>query len=475
MLKTHSIKGDDKISNIHNIPEPNKISFSRQLCLNENEALQEMLFILQNSDAKTLDYDKIKGSFMQGINMLKLKKEKEEVIRNWPYKVSYLESKKLWRTNVTDDSKKDGRRQLTAKSESELHIKMYEEWKKQCKSVKVYFYQYLDERLETGQIKRNTWERMDVSFRKSLISIANIPLERMTDNDITKLLEDICKSNPTVSEYKNARNCIKKFFIWAKRHDYTKICVNDALEMAQISPKKQCKKSKKKEINEVWLDEELNIVIPNLITDKSDMRALAFLLDFATGLRIGEFSALKGIDIKEQSVIIARSEHKYKKVCGKGYDYVVENIDDDNNGISAVKTEASNREVIVPTEAQWILKYLKSITPDDEYVFRNRKGVRYTSCALRSFWHDYLVKLGLNYKKPHAIRKTYASILLDNKADEKFITTQAGHTDISTTEEYYHRDRKIAQKKVAILDAMDEFKIFSEVTQGHTVVGVENA
>lgn len=474
-MKYHSIKGGDTISNNHKISDQNKFVFSRQICANENTDLQEILYILQNSDAKTLDYDKIKGSFMQGIDMLKFEKEKEEVINNWPFKVSYLENKKLWRTIVVDTTKKDGRRQITGKTKSELHTKMYQEWVKQYKSVKEYFYQFLQERLDSGQIKKNTWERMDVSFRKSLTSIANIPLEQMTDDDVTQLLEDICKSNPSVSEYKNARNCIKKFFLWAKRHDYTKICVNDALEMAQISPKKQCKKSMKKEINEVWLDEELNIVIPNLIKDKSDMRALAFLLDFATGLRIGEFSALKGIDIKEQSVIIARSEHKYKKVCGKGYDYVVENIDDDNNGISAVKTEASNREVIVPTEAQWILKYLKSITPDDEYVFRNRKGVRYTSCALRSFWHDYLVKLGLNYKKPHAIRKTYASILLDNKADEKFITTQAGHTDISTTEEYYHRDRKIAQKKVAILDAMDEFKIFSEVTQGHTAVGVEKA
>lgn len=438
--------------------------------------VRKMMEELLNMDsAKESDCDRIESSFAQGIKMLKEQKEREEVIRNWPYKVGYVETKKLWRTNVADESRKDGRRQITAKTELMLHNKMYEEWKKQCKAVKDYFYQYLDERLESGQIKRNTWERMDVSFRKSLGSIADVPLERVTDEDITQLIEDICKSNPSLSEYKNARNCIKKFFIWARRHKYTDVHVIDALEMAQISPRKQCKKSKKSEIEEVWLDEELSIVIPQLIRDKNDLRAMAFLLDFATGMRIGEFSALKAEDIGDNSVIIRRSEHKYKKASGKGYEYIVENVKDEINGKSAVKTEASKREIIVPTEAQWILDYLKSITAENEFVFRNAKGERYTSCALRSFWHDYLGDLNVKYKKPHTIRKTYASILLDNKADEKFVTTQAGHTDITTTEDYYHRDRKNSEKKIAILDAMDEFRIFSKVTQGHTAEKVVNA
>ena len=354
------------------------------------------------------------------------------------------------------------------KYESVLFDKMYEEWNKQKKTVKEYFYQFLDERLESGLIKRNTWERMDISFRKSCGAIADRVLDDITDDDITLLIEDLCKSKPSISEYKNARNCVKKFFQWAKRNKYSNVSVKDALEMAQISPKKQCKSKNKKEEDEVWLDSELQSVIPRLIADKEDLRASAYLLDFASGLRIGEFSALKGKDLDSKSITICRSEHKYKKPSGKGYDYVVEEIADADIGDRALKTEASIRTVVIPTEAQWILQYLKSFTPDDEYVFRNKKGERYTSCALRSFWHDYLETIGLKYKKPHAIRKTYASILLDNKADDKFVITQSGHTDIATTEDFYHRDRKNVEKKVTILDAMDEFKVFREVTQGHT-------
>ena len=412
--------------------------------------------------------DKIEMSFMQGITMQISEKEMEEVIHNWPYEIGYVRSKQLWRTDVPDATKKDGRRQISAKSEAVLYDKMVKEWQKQFKKTSEYFSQFLDDRLSSGQIKKNTKERMEVSFRKSCGQIADMTLESITDDDVTKLIEDICKSNPSLSEYKNARNCIKKFFLWAKRNKYSTVNVVDALMLAQISPKKQCKSSSKKDEDEVWLDSELEMVIPQLIANRYDIRAVAFLLDFATGLRIGEFSALKGKDLGSKTITICRSEHKYKKSCGKGYDYVVESISDENVGDKALKTDASRRVVVVPTEAQWILAYLKSITSDEDYVFRNKKGERYTSCALRSFWHDYLESLGINYKKPHAIRKTYASILLDNKADEKFIITQSGHTDISTTEDYYHKDRKNVEKKVTILDSMEEFRLFSKVTQGHT-------
>ena len=309
---------------------------------------------------------------------------------------------------------------------------------------------------------------MEGSFRKSCGAIADRTLESMTDEDITQLIEDICRSNPSLSEYKNARNCIKKFFLWAKRHKYTKVCINDALGMAQISPKKQCKSSIKEDEDEVWLDSELQIVVPHLIADIEDLRAGAFLVDFISGLRISEFSALKGKDLGDKSITVCRAEHKYKKESGKGYDYVVEDIEDKNNGNKALKTESSKRKVAVPTEAQWILRYLKAITPDDEYVFRNKKGERYTSCALRSFWFDYLASLGIKYKKPHAIRKTYCSILLDSHIDDNLVISQSGHSDVSTTEEFYHKNRKDEDTKVAILDKINDFRLFGEVTQGHT-------
>ncbi len=67
-------------------------------------------------------------------------------------------------------------------------------------------------------------------------------------------------------------------------------------------------------------------------------------------------------------------------------------------------------------------------------------------------------KLGIKHKSPHKLRKTYASILLDNNLDNNLITSLMGHTDISMTEGHYHRDRKDQDKKNALVSNLVEFK-----------------
>ena len=42
----------------------------------------------------------------------------------------------------------------------------------------------------------------------------------------------------------------------------------------------------------------------------------------------------------------------------------------------------------------------------------------------------------------HKIRKTYATKLINNNVDEKIIMRQMGHTDISTTKQYYYFNDK---------------------------------
>ena len=126
------------------------------------------------------------------------------------------------------------------------------------------------------------------------------------------------------------------------------------------------------------------------------------------------------------------------------------------------KTVAGEREIIIPSEAHWVLRELKKNTADDEYVVRNEDGERINANALRTWYTKLLKKLGLPHKKPHAIRKTYASILLDNGSDKKFTQMQMGHTDVLTTEQYYHRDRRTIQQKQDLLDKMPEFRILGQ-------------
>ena len=62
-------------------------------------------------------------------------------------------------------------------------------------------------------------------------------------------------------------------------------------------------------------------------------------------------------------------------------------------------------------------------------------------------------------KSPHKARRTYASILLNNNVDERFITDVVGHTDIRCTENYYHKNRRSIERKIEIVSSLPEFQM----------------
>ena len=66
-------------------------------------------------------------------------------------------------------------------------------------------------------------------------------------------------------------------------------------------------------------------------------------------------------------------------------------------------------------------------------------------------------KTGVPYRSPHKIRKTVASILLDAGVDGRFVKDNLGHTDLKTTEQSYHKNRRTAREKAKILASLPEF------------------
>ena len=70
--------------------------------------------------------------------------------------------------------------------------------------------------------------------------------------------------------------------------------------------------------------------------------------------------------------------------------------------------------------------------------------------------HRACKKVGIPERSTHKIRKTYASVLLSSGVDEKLVTSQMGHTDISVTKNIYYFNRdKEAEKKIAISNAIN--------------------
>lgn len=179
----------------------------------------------------------------------------------------------------------------------------------------------------------------------------------------------------------------------------------------------------------------------------------AILLLFATGARVGEVVCLRAEDIRPEAlqIYIHRTETQFY---------------DGQHKVTAVKdrpkTEAGARLVSVPESERQLLIDIKKQAQRQPWVFcRLHRGhyIRINAQGIRKKLYRICDKLEIPRRSPHKIRKTYASILLDNNLDDRFIRDQLGHTDIATTEQAYHKNRKSAAKKSKILSSIPEINV----------------
>jgi len=138
---------------------------------------------------------------------------------------------------------------------------------------------------------------------------------------------------------------------------------------------------------------------------------------YSAGLRVSELCGLRLSDIHFDS--------GYVRCLGKG-----------------------NKERLVPIGRQAmeiVQRYLRDSRPklaredSPELLFLSRHG---GSCSRHSFWKtvsDCGKKAGLRKKlKPHMLRHSFATHLLDRGADLRAVQMMLGHTDIATTQIYTH-------------------------------------
>lgn len=207
-------------------------------------------------------------------------------------------------------------------------------------------------------------------------------------------------------------------------------------------------KTSKEDREEVFNEEETSIAIKYL-KDNLDIRNSAVLLMFITGMRIGEIVALKpeDINIEKNTIKISRTETRYKE---------------NGKNIFAVnpfpKTQSSNRTIVIPSNYKWFLRNLKAYSENKEWVFME-KDKRLTTLLIRKRVYKMCKDTNIYKKSPHKIRATYDTILLDANLDKRFIQDQMGHANITTSEKYYHRNRKSIEKKIEIINSIPEFAL----------------
>ena len=84
-------------------------------------------------------------------------------------------------------------------------------------------------------------------------------------------------------------------------------------------------------------------------------------------------------------------------------------------------------------------EYIKICDCDCEYIFINKLGNRYSEQSVRNMISDYAKRSGIDlHITPHMFRHTFATALMDENVNIRYIQQLLGHSSITTTQIYTH-------------------------------------
>ena len=99
------------------------------------------------------------------------------------------------------------------------------------------------------------------------------------------------------------------------------------------------------------------------------------------------------------------------------------------------KSKDSERVVYLPDN---LVKLFTTFTHNGDFVFHNEDGSPLSEKTLFDSWKRLLKANNIPHRKFHALRHTYASLLLLKGVDLKTVQELMGHSDITITQIYLH-------------------------------------
>ena len=373
--------------------------------------------------------------------------KRKELLSNHPYKI-WEGTNGKWYTYLPDENKGRVLKKRSSKKDIEDIVIIYWDEAINSPTIKDIFYEWNDYRLELNKISKSSHTRLEQVFKRHYSTFGKKHIRDVTENEFIEFLErQIPEHSLSAKAFASLKTITKGILKRAKRKKLISYTPEDVLFQLEIS-NNEFQKNIKEDYEEVFNEEETSIAIKYL-KDNLDIRNSAVLLMFITGARIGEIVALKSedVNVEKNTIKIRRIETRYKE---------------NNKTIYTVKmfskTQAGNREIVVPSNYQWLLRDLKVYSENKEWVFME-KDKRLTTLLIRKRVYKMCKDTNIYKKSPHKIRATYDTILLDAHLDKRFIKDQMGHSDITTSEKYYHRNRKSIEKKSEIINNIPEFAL----------------
>lgn len=246
--------------------------------------------------------------------------------------------------------------------------------------------------LEEKRYSLNTARSYIKHFVDFLRHIGETKLLEVSESDIRGFILDLVQNNRSISTQNQAINAVKFYY-----------------EQVQNMPQRFYafdRPFREQELPKILSDEEVCKML-NATTNLKH-RAIISLI-FSSGLRMAELLALKIGDIRSDRKVIEVKLGKGKK---------------DRNTILSDKT------------LQLLRNYYRAYKPK-EYLFEGPAGGKYSAGSVNCIIKSALKKAGLKrHASAHTLRHSFATNLLENGVDLRYIQALLGHGSSRTTEIY---------------------------------------
>ena len=195
----------------------------------------------------------------------------------------------------------------------------------------------------------------------------------------------------------------------------------------------------------------------------NDKRALGIILTFYTGIRLGELCALKWSDIDYEAGVMSITKTVTRVNCfqpeGHGGTLLV----------GTPKSQSSIRKIPLPEFlVDMYKKYMRFCIKENCYLFSGTTTPE-DPRTYQKLYKKVLVTAGVNDRKFHAIRHTFATRAMELGVDIKTLSEILGHSSVSTTLNIYAHSL-MEQKKVA----MNRFNELHITHMANTLIAVRS-
>jgi len=287
---------------------------------------------------------------------------------------------------------------------------------------------YCYEVMPYESIAHGTYELYERQYRVRLsdAEFMGKPIDEVTSRDIQSFLNSLAKSKVAPSAISAAHKFLRKLYAYLSAEGYRDIT-------ATISVSRRKNDRQNGDIS-VFNPQEVS----DIIQTPNPLRAL-FVLALATGLRLGEILALTVDDIKDGSVLVDKQVVEFYRPDGYGtMEFIRE--------VTPPKSSRSVRMVPLPDSAcKDIEEWIKSKGIRSGLLFSASSGGYIDRSNFRKTWKRHLKHAGVDYKKFHACRTTYGTMLAQNGVPLEVASKLLGHSDVTITAKYY---RSISKKEM---------------------------